>query len=120
MRAYEETKAAVIKAVGPSLRRKVTEKSNSRGNWSVVFVGASGEEYVKWIPAKKPNDAHSESVAVVPVLIDCQGDWVSRIYLAYVRTTLRNDVAGEIIRAVYMIMSYPAKIGLSTACRISH
>lgn len=40
---------------------------------------------------KKPNGARSESVAVVPVLIDCQGDWVPRIYLAYARTTPRND-----------------------------
>lgn len=85
---------------------------------SIFRIGAidreapvSGEEYTwdkhRW--REEPSGAHSESVAVVPVLIDCQGDWVSRIYLAYARTTLRNDAkaycstrASEIIRAVYV------------------
>lgn len=84
MRAYEEIKAVV------GIRAYVG-KSNSNGTWSVLFSSdrsaTNSEEYVRWIP-KTPN---GESVAVVPVLIDCQEDWVSRIYLAYARTTPRND-----------------------------
>lgn len=117
-------------------------KSNSGGNGFVDFsyrprsMGKrlwAGEKYICDMntPMKRGTErrAHSESVAVVPALIDCQGDWVSRIYLAYARTTPRNDAraycstrvrASEIIRAIYMITPYRAKISLSTACRIFH
>lgn len=134
--SYKKSGQHLCRDVGGKMMRK----SNSGGNGSVDFSYRprsmkrrlwAGEKYMYDMntPMKRGIErrAHSESVAVVPVLIDCQGDWVSRIYLAYARTTPRNDAraycstrarASEIIRAVYMITPYRAKISLSMACQI--
>lgn len=68
--------------------------------------------------------SYSESVAVVLVLIDCQRDWVSRIYLAYAPTTPRNDARAyiaEIIRAVHTITPLSCENQfIDTAYRVFH